>query len=235
MSRRHSDSSFLTESVSQWTVDESPVRATRYHESLNNPLGWKNDFGLSEEISLLPRHRYLQQEGSTNDCDSIFERSEESKSISEVPIKTLSRDRYLQQEGSTNDCDSIFEAKTTSLNQRYRNTFSRFCSGKLHTSSQPHHTASDFCRADRKRLKIGNLLAIPLRNLAPTRTHCTYKCSLHRIRLATFSNPMPERPAEMASYSCCPVFIFTDCASSPACSLTGFDSQRLETTQLFYG
>jgi serine/threonine protein kinase len=100
MSRCHSDSSFLTESVSQWTVDESPVRATTYHQSLNNPLGWKNDFGLSQESSLPSRHRYLQQEGSTNDCDSIFERSgdiferstEDNESISEVPRKTFSRD-----------------------------------------------------------------------------------------------------------------------------------------------
>jgi serine/threonine protein kinase len=140
MSRRQSDSSFLTESVSQWTVDESPVQATRYHESLNNPLGWKTDFGLSEESSLPPRHRYLQQEGSTNDCDSIFERSEESKSISEVPMKTLSRDRYLQQEGSTNnDCDSIFERSedNESKSEVPRNTFSRDSAQESsHTSSQ---------------------------------------------------------------------------------------------------
>jgi serine/threonine protein kinase len=139
MSRRHSDSSYLTDSVTQWTVDETPLRATRYLESLNNPLGWKHDFGLSEEGSLPARHRFLQQEGSTNDCDSIFERSEESKSISEVPMKSFSRDPFLQEEGSINDCDSTFERSedNESKSEVPRNTFSRDSAQESsHTSSQ---------------------------------------------------------------------------------------------------
>jgi hypothetical protein len=48
-------------SVSQWTC-RSPVKKNSIsHESLNNPLGWKNDFSYPKR-SLLPRHRYLQQE-----------------------------------------------------------------------------------------------------------------------------------------------------------------------------
>lgn len=144
MSRCLSSSSLLTESVSQWTVDASPVRGTRYHESLHNPLGWKTNFGLSQESSFPSRHRYLQQEGSTNDCDSIFERSKDNESTSEVPTKTSSRDRYLHQEGSTNDCDSIFErsAENDTMSEVPRNTFSRDSAQESSHTSSPSASAS---------------------------------------------------------------------------------------------